>query len=373
METFYRVDANIAAIILLVYVIWIASKRLDFKRFFNRFFFISCIIVAIQLAIETITCVINGVEGDFVYVLDNVLHVGLFALAPVISCGWFALIKNLVSPQDDLKSKRNYLFAIPAIVNLVLAIASPFTGWFFSIGPGNIYERGPLFLLSAGITYVYLILALIVIIAKNRYIYKKEFAIFIGATALPILGGVVQSLFYGALMMWAMAAFALVVGYIFIQQSMVRVDSLTGCWTRESFFYTLERRIRFQPERKFAAIYVDIDDLKGINDKFGHFEGDNAIKKVVQLIRISLDNLIIARMGGDEFVVVVDAACNQEVDELVCRIQLAFKEYNDSAKSAYLLNCSFGGALYEEKYGGIYSFLSYVDTLMYKHKKKEIH
>lgn len=51
---------------------------------------------------------------------------------------------------------------------------------------------------------------------------------------LPLIGGVLQTLFYGYLFMWSGAAFALVIVYIFLQQRMVHLDDLTGAWDRVS-------------------------------------------------------------------------------------------------------------------------------------------
>jgi diguanylate cyclase (GGDEF)-like protein len=83
------------------------------------------------------------------------------------------------------------------------------------------------------------------------------------------------------------------------------VDSLTDLYNRAFFFNAVDHEIqrgrRFK--RGFCLLMMDLDGLKGINDRFGHYEGDVILRGVAQLIRSALRGIdIAARYGGDEFV-----------------------------------------------------------------------
>jgi diguanylate cyclase (GGDEF)-like protein len=83
------------------------------------------------------------------------------------------------------------------------------------------------------------------------------------------------------------------------------VDSLTDLYNRAYFFNAIDREIhrsrRFQ--RGFCLLMMDLDGLKSINDRYGHFEGDVVLREVAQLIRSALRRIdVAARYGGDEFV-----------------------------------------------------------------------
>ena len=83
------------------------------------------------------------------------------------------------------------------------------------------------------------------------------------------------------------------------------VDSLTDLYNRAFFFNAVEREIqrsrRFR--RGFCLLMMDLDGLKTINDRYGHYEGDVILRGVAQLIRSALRGIdIAARYGGDEFV-----------------------------------------------------------------------
>jgi diguanylate cyclase (GGDEF)-like protein len=86
------------------------------------------------------------------------------------------------------------------------------------------------------------------------------------------------------------------------------VDSLTGLFNRAFFFAALEREIQRSARsgRGFCLLMMDLDGLKSINDKHGHFHGDEALRSVGDTIRAGVRRIDTAsRYGGDEFVVLL--------------------------------------------------------------------
>ena len=104
-----------------------------------------------------------------------------------------------------------------------------------------------------------------------------------------------------------------------------RFDVLTGLFNRAFFATTMEQEIRRsgRMDREFALLMLDLDDLKPVNDTFGHQWGDRLIRSVADLIRQTIrftDSA--ARYGGDEFVVLLpetDAAGAYVVAETLRR------------------------------------------------------
>lgn len=83
------------------------------------------------------------------------------------------------------------------------------------------------------------------------------------------------------------------------------VDSLTDLYNRAFLFNAVEREIqrsrRFK--RGFCLLMMDLDGLKSINDRYGHYQGDVVLRAVAQIIRAGLRSVdVAARYGGDEFV-----------------------------------------------------------------------
>jgi diguanylate cyclase (GGDEF)-like protein len=83
------------------------------------------------------------------------------------------------------------------------------------------------------------------------------------------------------------------------------LDSLTGLYNRTYFFTALEREIARgdRSGRAFCLVMLDLDDLKAINDRFGHVAGDQVLRAVADIVRGGVRKIdVAARYGGDEFV-----------------------------------------------------------------------
>jgi diguanylate cyclase (GGDEF)-like protein len=86
------------------------------------------------------------------------------------------------------------------------------------------------------------------------------------------------------------------------------IDPLTGLSNRGHFFAALEREISRSQRtgRRFCLLMMDLDELKAMNDRFGHFHGDRVLRSVGEVIRSSTRKIdTTARYGGDEFVVLL--------------------------------------------------------------------
>jgi diguanylate cyclase (GGDEF)-like protein len=86
---------------------------------------------------------------------------------------------------------------------------------------------------------------------------------------------------------------------------MSTVDSLTGLYNRTFFFSALEREIARgdRSGRAFCLVMLDLDDLKAVNDRFGHVAGDQVLRSVADTMKSGVRKIdVAARYGGDEFV-----------------------------------------------------------------------
>jgi diguanylate cyclase (GGDEF)-like protein/PAS domain S-box-containing protein len=108
------------------------------------------------------------------------------------------------------------------------------------------------------------------------------------------------------------------IGLLLAQEAMqaevlrqARTDPLTGLLNRRAFFEELERRFERldRQGQSGALLFVDLDNLKPINDRFGHEAGDAAIRAAAGLLRAAVrPSDLVARLGGDEFALWLDGA-----------------------------------------------------------------
>lgn len=120
-------------------------------------------------------------------------------------------------------------------------------------------------------------------------------------------------------------------------------DELTGHYNRRGFNAMADRSLQLARalRQPCALLFVDVDDLKGINDRYGHEAGDQAIVAVGEALRVcSRNNDIVARVGGDEFLVfAVDC---RSMDGLKRRIQAALQNASAAWSLPFAVSASVG-------------------------------
>lgn len=151
-------------------------------------------------------------------------------------------------------------------------------------------------------------------------------------------------------------------------------DDLTGLYNRRGFM-TLGRQLLDSTKRKqpeIGILYVDLDYLKLINDRLGHAAGDSAIEATAMLLQNCFrDSDIIARIGGDEFVVLFLDTDGFSLKSIRRRIDSRLEEMEMEKPLPFMLSLSIGyysTVLHYQTQIGL--LLSRADSLMYEDKQK---
>jgi diguanylate cyclase (GGDEF)-like protein/PAS domain S-box-containing protein len=155
-------------------------------------------------------------------------------------------------------------------------------------------------------------------------------------------------------------------------REMSLTDELTGLNNRRGFFTLADQQLKIanRSKNEMFVLYADLDGLKMINDTFGHDEGDKALIETAALLREAFrESDIIARVGGDEFVVLVVEATDVKTDTLAHRIREKFGERNARAGLRFTLSISFGIVCYDpDKPCSAQEVVHQADKLMYEDK-----
>jgi diguanylate cyclase (GGDEF)-like protein/PAS domain S-box-containing protein len=144
-------------------------------------------------------------------------------------------------------------------------------------------------------------------------------------------------------------------------------DSLTGLYNRAYFEEELER-YNFPRYYPLSIVMLDVNGLKIINDTFGHSEGDRLLQHFSQvLISVSRQGDILARIGGDEFAIILPSTTSEEAHSFCERIKKVCQQ--DKIKPIYLrLNVSLGHTTQEGEYKDTNTLLKEADKKMYQDK-----
>ena len=154
-------------------------------------------------------------------------------------------------------------------------------------------------------------------------------------------------------------------------------DDLTNCFNRRGFFEEVRKRLKeysvdgVGPD-KALMVFADLDSLKIINDRFGHEEGDFAIRSAAEILKRSFpDNSVIGRIGGDEFVLCAFSDKPDTIPQIRKHIEEVSEEYNlEHPEKPYIIHTSVGVYPFKpSETVEIGELLSHADTLLYEQKK----
>ncbi len=122
-------------------------------------------------------------------------------------------------------------------------------------------------------------------------------------------------------------------------------DELTGLHNRRGFTAIAEQQLKLA-RRSRAPLhlgFIDMDGMKAINDQFGHAVGDEALKDTAAILRASFrDSDLLARVGGDEFLVLAIGADDRTMERVQERLVAAVIKHNLEAQRPYALSLSLG-------------------------------
>jgi len=153
------------------------------------------------------------------------------------------------------------------------------------------------------------------------------------------------------------------------------IDELTGLNNRRGFLILAKQHIKIADRLKkgVVLIYADMDDMKWINDTFGHKEGDQALIDIVNILKSTLRaSDIVARWGGDEFVGLVLESTERAGEVVRGHLQEKINAHNLEGVRPFQLSISFGMTRYNpENPCTLEELLERGDRLMYEHKQSK--
>ena len=156
-------------------------------------------------------------------------------------------------------------------------------------------------------------------------------------------------------------------------KTMSLTDELTGIYNRRGFFTFGELFLNMckREGRGLFMLYGDLDNLKEINDTFGHEEGDNAIIDFAGILKENhRETDISARIGGDEFAVIPAGSTGDGAEKISIRLQKKIDAFNAKSDRKYKLSASVGIAWFDPKFPcSLEELLTRGDKLMYEQKK----
>ena len=155
-------------------------------------------------------------------------------------------------------------------------------------------------------------------------------------------------------------------------ETSITTDYLTNLPNARSLFLSLDNEMaRAQRTGSSLAVIVcDLDGFKQVNDRFGHMAGNKVLRLIANGLREQCGSTdYVARMGGDEFVILSSGGNDEELDAKIDRMRSVAKKAGDSTPEPSALSMSVGVAFYPEDGKDAEGLLAEADRRMYKSKR----
>jgi len=148
-------------------------------------------------------------------------------------------------------------------------------------------------------------------------------------------------------------------------------DDLTCLYNRRGFFAAATQQLKsaHRNAQEMLLLFCDVDNLKKINDSFGHREGDLALVRIADVLEEAFrDSDVLARLGGDEFAVLATQVSAKDQKVILRRLATTLEKAN-AAEFRYALSLSVGVARFDPQHAvSLGELMEKADQAMYEQK-----
>lgn len=370
MPLIYYVQTS-AIGLAFVLVIYLHMGRHDLYQAPSQRIFRMLILSNIALLLlEMLLNIFTGHASATAKVLLPAIVCVFYILNPLPEALWVLYLDSFIRKHGK-RSCRVFpvVIMLPFLLNAIFSAVSLAGGHTFYIDAENIYHRGPDFWVMPAVCYSYIAFYLIHALVHRESVSKHEYRYLLLVALPPVIAGILQVVFYGISVLWIALAFSLFITYLNLQSSHAYMDHLTGVGNRRQFDFAL--RNLSKRKKNVGGIMVDIDRFKHINDVYGHDMGDKVLEKAGAILKNSLrKGDFIARVGGDEFFVLIDVDSAESLENAAQRIRENIKQFNVVSVFPFELQLSMGYDIWDIHGGQTHEqFYKHIDEKMYVNKK----
>lgn len=233
-----------------------------------------------------------------------------------------------------------------------------------------------MFWLQGFINYAYLLIPTAVTISRavhaNTKQDREEFLIYVLYMIAPLIAGIYEDEFAHVPLLALNILMMILILFLRIQNLRISTDALTGLNNRRRLnTFLAEKLVKTTEESSFLIFIIDINNFKAINDQYGHIEGDHALQKFSEVLKVVAAEYFgfAARYGGDEFCLVMNQR-GHTCEEIMENIKQTLLEAQQDDKKKYTITVSIGAAMFNGPDETPETALNRADQMLYEDKKK---
>lgn len=154
--------------------------------------------------------------------------------------------------------------------------------------------------------------------------------------------------------------------------TLAKSDGLTGLWNRRGFNELATEFLKKMSDEnaKVLVAYIDMNNLKIVNDRYGHEEGDFSIRTIGNILKQMFPQDIVGRIGGDEFALAIRYDREDEGELLVKEIYQSFFNFNEKSLKPYNVMVSVGTSVSDNNQTSLSGLMKLADEKLYVEKQK---
>ena len=236
------------------------------------------------------------------------------------------------------------------------------------------YQRGPLHWFQVLVAYLYIAWpagkAFFKSTQRRYYAQRSEYRMLSSFVVFPLIFSALQ-LFLGgdAPMLCVGITLSIILLYQNRQARLISRDPLTGLNNRTQLIQYLSEHIK-NHEKTLYLLMMDANRFKNINDTYGHTAGDRALVQIATALKKAVPpRFLIARYGGDEFIVAGEADNELEICQLRDHIIRTLADENAASDEPFHVSLCIGYAAYSDSMNTIPDLIEAADRELYKVKK----
>jgi diguanylate cyclase (GGDEF)-like protein len=352
---------------------------LDFKDRLNTDVYRRKIYLSVLSAIFAALCanfavnVLNGRPGAAVHVIMYIAET-VFHLSRNLSYFLAVVLMDYLANKNSLRNKKLLYIAMAMIAINIIIMASNIPGrFFFYVTGDNHIMRGSHYLLRFYLGYSAVLLAIVDIFMSAKFLKQTEVYLIIFFSVLIGTGAALDIIFSSEILVWACFVPALLFSYFYIIKTDSTMDRITGIGNRSNFNEFMNQLVHMNTKQSCYLAMFDINGLKKINDAEGVAEGDKALAGMADILKkCTRQSDFIARIGADEFIIVIKAKF--DIEKLLARFLKTLENYNNNPdpERKHVLSIAYGFDKFETKSDqSIEEFMTRLNTLVFQHKSDQ--
>ena len=362
------VISNAIGLALLISLLVTSFMTRERRHLDDRIFTALILTCAGACIADPITWFVDLRPEPWAFMLNNLGNTYLYLCSAICPYLWVLYVDTRLHKGTNRIRSWHPVVGVPAAVLALLVLGNVFGHYMFTISNDNEYSRLPLsyanYILMFGQFFYSVWL-------KHRYERthgKVRFFPMAMFLTPVIIGAALQAVMFGISLAWPSVCVGLASIFMSLQNEMSYIDPLTNLYNRTYLDSTLKTYER--AGRQFSGIMIDLDFFKDINDKHGHSTGDEALAEAAKLLVASApEDSSIIRYAGDEFVILISGASEEDALQTVEAINATVRDFNAKGDKPYKLSLSMGFSAFQPGSDTIDAFLSRIDEYMYIQKR----